>query len=115
MGTEPTVNRGWYRTSLLPVVLAVLAGLSPCTFIVGCGEADLPPGLVKKSVDIEKVPEVSRKAARKAFPKVEFKEAWENIDPQGKLHSYEIRGRQASDGKIQEVRVSAAGEILESE
>ena len=115
MVTEPTINGARYRTSLLPVVLAALVSLSPCTFIAGCGEADLPPGLVKKSVDIEKVPEASRKAARKAFPKVEFKEAWENIDPQGKLHSYEIRGRQAADGKIQEVRVSASGEILESE
>ena len=49
------------------------------------------------------------------MPNVEFKEAWQNLDSQGKLHSYEIRGRQASDGKIREVRVSPTGEILESE
>ncbi len=115
MVTEPTVNRAWYRTRLLPVDHAALVGFLLCTFIAGCGETDLPPGLVKKSVKMETVPEAPRKAATQAFPKVEFKEAYENIDPQGKLHSYEIRGRQASDGKIREVRVSPAGEVLESE
>ena len=81
----------------------------------GCGEADLPPGLTKKVIAIDKVPDGPRAAAKKAVPTVDFKEAYENLDSQGKLHSYEIRGRQASDGKIREVRVSPTGEILESE
>ena len=78
-------------------------------------ECHLPPGLTKKAVAIDKVPDGLRPAAKKAIPKVDFKEAWQNLDRQGKLHSYEIRGRQASDGKIREVRVSTSGEILESE
>jgi hypothetical protein len=81
----------------------------------GCGEHDLPPGLTKKAVDFDTVPDVARAAAKKAIPGVEFKEAWQNLDAQGKLHSYEIRGQQRSNGKIREVRVSLTGEILESE
>ena len=86
-----------------------------CGLHAGCGDSDLPPGLTKKAVAIDKVPDGLRSAAKKAIPKVDFKEAWQNLDRQGKLHSYEIRGRQASDGKIREVRVSTSGEILESE
>jgi hypothetical protein len=81
----------------------------------GCGDTDLPPGLTKKAVSIDDVPGAVRAAAKKAVPGVEFKEAWQNLDGKGELHSYEIRGRQASDGKIREVRVSSTGEILESE
>jgi len=81
----------------------------------GCGDSDLPPGLTKKAVPIDNVPGTVRAAAKKAVPGVEFKEAWQNLDGKGDLHSYEIRGRQASDGKIREVRVSTTGEILESE
>ena len=81
----------------------------------GCDDADLPPGITKKAVSIDEVPEALRAAARKTIPGVEFKEAWQNLDGQGKLHSYEIRGKQASSGKIREVRVSPTGEILESE
>ena len=86
-----------------------------CGLHFGCGESDLPAGLTKKKVAIDQVPDGLRSAAKKAVPKVDFKEAWQNIDREGKLHSYEIRGRQASDGKIREVRVSTTGEILESE
>jgi len=87
----------------------LLAGLG------GCGDHDLPPGLTKKAVSIDNVPGTVRAAAKKAIPGVEFKEAWQNLDGKGELHSYEIRGRQSSDGKIREVRVSSTGEILESE
>ncbi len=96
-------------------LIAMLVCFWICGFNAGCGDADLPPGLTKKEVAFDKVPDGPRIAAKKAIPTVDFKEAWQNIDPQGKLHSYEIRGRQASDGKIREVRVSPAGEILESE
>jgi hypothetical protein len=81
----------------------------------GCGDDDLPPGLTKKAVVIDEVPEPLRAAAKNAIPRVNFDEAWQNLDEKGKLHSYEIRGRRASDGKIREVRVSLTGEILESE
>ena len=96
---------------LLPWVLV----FSAAGMVSGCADSDLPPGITKKAVPIGDVPEALRAAAKKAIPKVEFNEAWQNLDGQGKLHSYEIRGKQASDGKIREVRVSLTGEILESE
>ena len=61
------------------------------------------------------VPALVRDAARKAIPGVNLNEAWKNLDREGKLHSYEIRGKTAADGKIREVRVSLTGEILEME
>jgi hypothetical protein len=94
--------------------LALAAGLL-IVGLGGCGDSDLPPGLTKKAVSIDDVPGTVRTAAKKAIPGVEFNEAWQNLDGKGELHSYEIRGRQASDGKIREVRVSSTGEILESE
>ena len=105
------------RTPRFPLqfLLASVAACSAAGLAVGCGDADLPPGLTKKAVSIDEVPDAVRAAAKKAIPRVDFKEAWQNLDGQGKLHSYEIRGRQASDGKIREVRVSLTGEILESE
>ena len=81
----------------------------------GCGEHDEPAGLTKQTVAFEDVPQSVRDAARKAVPGVKLNEAWKNLDGQGKLHSYEIRGKNPADGKIREVRVSLAGEILESE
>ncbi len=86
-----------------------------CGLVPGCGESDLPAGLTKKAVAFDQVPDGLRSAAKKAIPKVDFNEAWQNLDREGKLHSYEIRGRQSSDGKIREVRVSTTGAILESE
>lgn len=96
------------------LVLALAAALL-IAGLGGCGDSDLPPGLTKKAVSIDDVPGTALAAAKKTIPGVEFKEAWQNLDGKGKLHSYEIRGRQASDGKIREVRVSSTGEILESE
>ncbi len=81
----------------------------------GCGDGDEPRGLTKQAVAISDVPEVLRKAAQKQVPGVELNEAWKNLDGTGKLHSYEIRGRNASNGKIREVRVSTDGQILETE
>ncbi len=86
-----------------------------CGLLTGCGDTDLPASLTKKAIAIDQVPNTLRAAAKKEIPSVEFKEAWQNLDAQGKLHSYEIRGRQASDGKIREVRVSLTGEVLEKE
>jgi hypothetical protein len=81
----------------------------------GCGDHDLPPGITKSAVKFDEVPETVRAAAKKAIPGVDFKEAWKNLGSEGKLHSYEIRGKNADDGKIREVRVSLTGEILEME
>src|SRR5271165_6485665 len=60
--------------------------------VVGCGDPDLPHGFTRKTIAFDEVPDTLRIAARKAIPKVDFKEAWQNLDSQGKLDSYEIRG-----------------------
>ena len=61
-------------------------------------------------------PENVRTAATKAIPGVNFNEAWKNLEQGGKLHSYEIRGKNATDGKVREVRsFTFSGEILEME
>jgi hypothetical protein len=91
------------------VVACALALLS------GCGEHDEPRGLTKQAVAFDDVPAPLRDAAGKNVPGVKFNEAWKNLDRDGKVHSYEIRGRNPADGKIREVRVSLTGEILESE
>src|SRR5262245_41540525 len=79
----------------LRLLLASVVACSAASVVAGCGDADLPPGLTKKAVSIDDVPEALRAAAKKAIPRVDFREAWQNLDDQGKLHSYEIRGRQA--------------------
>jgi hypothetical protein len=82
----------------------------------GCGDHDaLPPDITKQAVKFDEVPENVRAAAKKAIPGVNLNEAWKNLERGGKLHSYEIRGKNASDGKTREVRVSLAGKILEME
>ncbi len=103
---------GTLRTgnALYRIVLALAVSCS-----IGCDGSELPPGITKKAISFDQVPAPLVKAAKKSISSVDFKEAWQNLDAQGKLHSYEIRGRQASDGKIREVRVSLDGEILESE
>lgn len=92
-----------------------LAASCAAALLGGCEDDDLPRGLTKKAVAFDKVPETVRAAAQKQVPGVKLGEAWENLDGEGKLHSYEVRGRNPSDGKIREVRVSLTGEILESE
>jgi len=90
-------------------LVAVVAGFQ------GCGDDDELPGMTKQAVKFDEVPENVRAAATKAIPRVKFTEAWKNLESGGKLHSYEIRGKNAADGKTREVRVSLTGEILESE
>jgi len=107
-GSSPSAH----RTRRLLIALAV-----SCAAAVfgGCGEHDEPPGLTKQAVAFDDVPGPVRDAARKAVPGVKLDEAWKNLDREGKLHSYEVRGRNPADGKIREVRVSLSGEILETE
>ena len=103
--------------SLTVVVRAFMAAafLVAAVSASGCGDPDLPPALTKQAVKFDEVPEPVRTAAKKAIPQVNLNEAWKNIDREGKLHSYEIRGKNAADGKTREVRVSLTGKILESE
>jgi hypothetical protein len=101
------------RRSRRPLI--ALAASCAAAVLVGCGEHDEPAGLTKQAVAFDDVPGPVRDAARKAVPDVKLGEAWKNLDREGKLHSYEVRGRNPADGKIREVRVSLTGEILESE
>lgn len=87
--------------------------LSLCFVLPAC-DPDRPPGLSNRPVKIADIPEVVMKAAKAKVPGVDFEEAWKNIDREGKLHSYEIRGKNAK-GKIREARVSPSGEVLEVE
>ena len=81
----------------------------------GCGDRDEEPGLKKKAIALESVPADVVKTAAGTLKGVELKEAWENLDREGKLHSYELRGRIPSNGKVREARVSPEGKVLEVE
>jgi hypothetical protein len=84
-------------------------------FGAGCGGEDADKArLSRKPFTISEVPENVMAAAKAALPDVEFTDTWKNMDKDGKLHSYEIRGRNKV-GKIRECRVSLTGEILEME
>ena len=99
---------GW--TAAGAVVVALLLPASS-----GCGDWDKPPGLKKKSVAIEEVPKNVSQAAKTTLPGVSLSDAWENVDAEGKLHSYEIRGRVPKTGKIREARITPEGKVLEVE
>src|SRR4051794_30999467 len=95
----------WPRLrSLITLVVAAILVPGLC----GCDDDELPPGISKKAVSIDEAPDPPRAPARKTTPGVDFKEAWKNLDGQGKLHPYETRGKQASSGKIREARVPPA-------
>ena len=92
----------------------LVAAIFACLFgITGCG-SESSDRLARRSVPIAELPELVRAAAQKELPDVEFADAWKNLDKDGKLNSFEIRGRNKT-GKIREVRVSATGEIIELE
>lgn len=112
MAIEATTVRGRIKRAqiLMATAMAVAIVVSP-----GCGDPDEPPGITKAAVKFDEVPENVRAAAAKAVPGIPFKEAWKNVEAGGKLHSYEIRGKNPADGKTREVRVSPAGEVLEME
>jgi hypothetical protein len=102
----------WQRLARILKATAFLAAV--CAF-QGCGDHDGLPEMTKQALKFDEVPENVRAAATKAIPGVKLNEAWKNLDSAGKLHSYEIRGKNAADGKTREVRVSLTGEILEME
>jgi hypothetical protein len=102
--------RGAAVTASVVAAAALLAAPTP-----GCGDRDEEPALKKKSVALESVPADVVKTASGTLKGVQLKEAWENLDREGKLHSYELRGRVPSTGKIREARVSPEGKVLEVE
>ena len=97
-------------TSRVAALLLALTAVAQ----VGCDSDEPPPGFGRRPVAIEALPAPVMKAAKKAIPRLDFREAWKNVDREGKVHSFEVRGR-AANGKIREVRVSPEGAILEME
>jgi hypothetical protein len=118
---QVTESKGTARLAVSGVLRSLGAILKATAFVAvvfgfpGCGDHDKLPEITKQAVKFEEVPENVRAAASKAIPGVKLNEAWKNLGSGGKLHSYEIRGKNASDGKTREVRVSLTGEILEME
>jgi hypothetical protein len=95
----------------LPTKVSALVFLAAIS-LFGCDRESAR--LSRQTTTIAEVPDDVMNAARQAIPGVEFSDAWKNVEKDGKLHSYEIRGR-TKNGKIREARVSPSGEILEME
>jgi hypothetical protein len=90
-------------------VLAVALALA-----CGCGEREEGEKFSRRTVAVKDVPAAVMEASARELPGVNFTEAWKNVEADGSLHSYEIRGRNAK-GKVREARVAADGKILEIE
>jgi hypothetical protein len=80
----------------------------------GCGEREAEEQFARRTITVKDVPAAVMEGASRELPGVDFTEAWKNVEADGALHSYEIRGRNPN-GKIREVRVAADGKILEIE
>jgi hypothetical protein len=91
--------------AILVTVFALLA--------TGCSK-NRSAKLTMVKVALDDVPETVRAASQKALPDVKFSGAWKNLDRDGEIVSYEIKGTNER-GKIREVRISLAGEVLEME
>lgn len=61
----------------------------------------------KDVVPLDQVPAAAMKAAKAKLPEIKFDSAWKTTDG-----AFEVRGK-AKSGKIHDVRVSEAGEVLE--
>jgi hypothetical protein len=88
---------------MLWLVLAYSTGVS--ALVVGCGDS----GAKAVSVPLEQVPESFVKTAKQKLPEVQFDHARKL--PNG---NYEIRGK-AKNGKVREVELNPAGEVVEIE
>jgi hypothetical protein len=89
-----------------------LPALLLAALLAGCAETPPPRREAPESVELSEVPEGVLAAAREALPGVEFEQAWR--DEEGGGLAYEIRGTD-DRGKTREVKVSASGEVLETE
>lgn len=101
----------WLKARPIATALALALALP---MAAGCGENEGPPPAARKKLALKDVPKPIDDAAKKALPGYDIEEAWENLDKDRKVQSYEIKGRNSS-GKIREVRVDLAGKILEIE
>lgn len=93
----------------------LMLSLATVSMAGGCGgPEESEPRLARRTIAVAEVPETPKQAAQEALPQINFEEAWQNVDGEGNLQSYELRGRN-DQGKIREVRVSPSGEVLEME
>ena len=100
-----------YRSGFSACVTLLLLALLP----IGCGErAEESSRMARRTMTVDTIPEVPKAAAEKALPEITFEDAWANVDSDGEIHSFELRGR-TDNGRIREVRVSLEGEVLEME
>ena len=86
----------------------LLMGVGLFVAIIGCGEK---PDR-EESVPLDQVPAAAMAAATKALPDIKFERA-QKIKVDSKV-VYEIRGKNKR-GKIQEVEVTASGEVVQIE
>lgn len=96
------------RPRLATPAIALALALAPAA----CGPA-VPPPPKEESVPLDKIPPEVMKVAQDRLKGIEFEQAWKLKDDSGG-DAYEIRGRD-ENGKTREVKVSAAGKILEEE
>jgi hypothetical protein len=100
---------GCIRGARIPVLFATLLVVP-----TSCAER-AKDRMTQQRIPMNAVPRTVMDAAQKELPDVEFSEVWKNTDKEKKLHSYEMRGRMRSTGKICDTRVSPSGEILETD
>ena len=104
---------GWFKNPNSRLSLLAIVGPAMILLSLGCDNPQ-PNRLGRRTVQVSDLPEQVIGAAKGSLPDVEFNDAWKNVDKDGTVHSYEVRGRN-KNGKIREVRVSTSGEILEME
>ncbi len=75
--------------------------------LVAFGCERRPESRHKDIVPLDQVPPAVVKAAQTKFPEVKFDTAWKTAGG-----NYEVRGK-AKSGKIHDVQVSEAGDVLE--
>ncbi len=88
----------------------ILSGLA--FGFMGC--EDHYPESQRKVIKLDELPDNIMAAAKKALPGTTLADTWQNRSQDGKVESYEVRGKDAK-GKIREVRVGLDGAILEME
>ena len=100
---ERSTRRRWMAGLLMS---AATLGLTGCD--------DHYPETRRKVIKLEELPENIASSAKKALPNITLEDTWQNLSKDGKVESYEVRGKDAK-GKIREVRVGLDGSILELE
>ena len=80
-----------------------LLGLVLLAAVSGCGE-ERPQSA---NVPLEQVPEPVIKVAKENLPGVTFEQAWKT-----RQGNFEVRGK-SQDGKVRDIQVSPAGEVIE--